>query len=73
MTHESKGPRFTGRCPCGHNLELAYDEHLKKAFFNCFRCFPMFKNLAEVRQYLEEHFKIAFPFILELNRKYRRP
>lgn len=47
MTHESKGPRFSGRCPCGHNLELAYNEHLKKAFFNCFRCFPMFKNLAE--------------------------
>jgi hypothetical protein len=47
MSHKSNGPRFTGRCPCGGKLELAYDEHFERTFFNCFQCFPHFKNLAE--------------------------
>lgn len=48
MDRETSTVRFTGRCPCGEKLALAYNRDLGKVFFNCFRCFPMFERVKDL-------------------------
>lgn len=47
MDRETSPVIFTGRCPCGERLSLAYNRDLGKVFFNCFRCFPMFERVKD--------------------------
>ena len=35
---------FTGRCPCGATLALAYWREHDHVFWNCFKCFPHFER-----------------------------
>ena len=58
MDGETSTVRFTGRCPCGEKLSLAYNRDLGKVFFNCFRCFPMFervKDLSKLKHLAKRH------------------
>ena len=48
MDRKASTVRFTGRCPCGERLSLAYNRDLEKVFFNCFRCFPMFERVKDL-------------------------
>ena len=48
MDGETSTVRFTGRCPCGERLSLAYNRDLGKVFFNCFRCFPMYERVKDL-------------------------
>ena len=37
---------FTGRCPCGATLALAYSKEHDHVFWNCFKCFPQHEAVA---------------------------
>jgi len=60
--------RFTGVCVCGARLEPAFHPEHKLAFWNCFRCFPVFPKAGK---------KWAKPLIAETERlwgfRYRKP
>lgn len=67
MDRKASTVRFTGRCPCGERLSLAYNRDLGKVFFNCFRCFPMFERVKDLSKlkHLDKETRSRIEQILE--------
>lgn len=76
--------RFTGKCACGTNLDIAHIEP-HGAFWNCHQCFPIYpkatgqkrtqflKQFIKIRQSVNDQYAVQYSKALLNNEKERPP